>query len=135
MTRHARPGALFAMTTWGPPQQCDMREVFGGLGPWRKDIPRSGDVAIGAPGTAEALAEEDGFDVVAAADVVCPFRYDDLDQALRGLLAAAPFIVAGRERGDDVVRQRVAGCLDRFRRADGAVRLDNVFRWVVVHVR
>jgi SAM-dependent methyltransferase len=130
-----RPGALVAVSTFGPPELCDVRQILVGLGPWMNrsgcDDPRP----PGPPGTVDGLLREGGFAVVDADDLSCPFRYADPETALRGVLAAAPFVSASRRLGEAFVRQTVAARLEAYRRADGTFRLDNVFRWVLARAR
>ena len=126
-----RPDALFAVTTWGPPRGCSMRQLFSGLGPWTADRSPSDQVDAEPSGLVEELLEDRDFALVAAANLECPFRYHDVEPALCGLLSAAPFVAAGRRYGDDVVRETVASRLDRCRQPDGTIRIDNVFRWIV----
>ncbi len=129
-----RRGARLAATTWGRPEQCDMREVFAAVGAWPLPSPDAGPFGLSTPGRFERLLEAAGFSEVEAVDVSCPFYYPDIDAALRGLLSAAPFVAAIRQTSEDMVREAVDAVVLPFRRPDGSIRLDNVFRCLIARV-
>lgn len=129
-----RPGGRLVATSWGDPQSCAMAEVFAAIGAWSPARPHEGPFGLSAPGRFEGLLEAGGFSGAGGEEVPCPFRYRDLDEALRGLLSAAPFVAAAGQAGEEALRQALAEILLRHRRPDGAVHLDNVFRLVVATV-
>jgi SAM-dependent methyltransferase len=114
--RPAAPGSPVVLAGWGPPERCDTARVLGtgdgddGRGPALVDAARRAGLQVGA---------------AAAGEVACPFGYPDLDSALRGLLSTG---VPDRRAGE------LASALREFRRADGTVRMENVFRYLVARV-
>jgi hypothetical protein len=65
------------------------------------------------------------------ADVEMPFEYADLESALRGILSAGPAAKAIHAAGEGRVRDLVAAALAPYRLADGGVRLENRFRYLI----
>jgi SAM-dependent methyltransferase len=111
--RLAAPGSPVVLAGWGPPEHCDTARVLG--------------IDTGGGLTLPEAARRAGLQVgpAAAGEVACPFGYPDLDSALRGLLSTG---VPDRRAGE------LASALREFRRADGTVRMDNVFRYLVARV-
>ena len=86
--------------------------------PWQPgDIPRIRSLTLDASG-----------------EVVCSWRYADMDEAIRALLCSAGGARAARRAGVTEVRQDPAPDLARFQNPQtGTVTLDNTFRWVAAH--
>ena len=127
-----RPGGMFAATAWGRAEQCAMAEVFAAIGSWSPG--NDGRFALAAPGRFERLLEASGFSSPQAWDVACTFCYPDLEASLKGMLSAAPFVIAVRQAGEEAVRAALTGVLAPRRDSDGSIRLPNVFRCVAAAV-
>jgi SAM-dependent methyltransferase len=111
--RLAAPGSPVVLAGWGPPEHCDTARVLGADDTGGLSLPdaaRRAGLQVGA---------------AAAGEVACPFGYPDLDSALRGLLSTG---VPDRRAAE------LASALRGFRRADGTVRMENVFRYLVARV-
>ena len=129
-----RPRARLVASSWGRPEDCDMAELFAAIGTWSPANPHAGPFGLGLPGRFEALLGAAGFSEAHGEEVTCPFRYANLEQALLGLLSAAPFVAATRQVGDDAVREMLTEIMLRYRRPDGVVVLENTFRLVFATV-
>jgi ubiquinone/menaquinone biosynthesis C-methylase UbiE len=133
ITRVARPGAPVAVATWGDPQRCDNRVLIAAMGALLPPPPpgAGGPFALAPPGALEALVESAMLTAQRVLEVATPFEYPDLATAVRAGLAAGPTRAAINHAGLDRVREAATAGLEQFRRADGSVRLDNVFRVVI----
>ncbi len=124
------PGGHVVLAAWGPPERCDSAAVLGvarRLGPGRSPDP----FALSAPGALEGLAQQAGLRLVGGGRINCPFAYPDLDSAVRGLLSTGFFDAAAERAGEDAVSGELAAALSAFRGESGAVRMTNVFRYVL----
>jgi ubiquinone/menaquinone biosynthesis C-methylase UbiE len=131
--RVATPGAAVAVATWGDPDRCDGRVLIAAMGALLPPPPpgAGGPFALAAPGALEALVESAQLTAQRAIEVPAPFVYPDLATAVRANLSAGPARAAIERAGEDAARTAATGALERFLRADGSVRLDNVFRVVL----
>ena len=77
------------------------------------------------------MAADAGLTPVDIVDVACPWVYDDLDIALRGMLSAGPVERAIRASGIEKVRDAVAEAIAPYRTANGAYELRNIFRVLI----
>jgi SAM-dependent methyltransferase len=128
-----------SVAVWGDYEECDMRFVFealAALGPEPGADPEDppGPWALSAEGELERLVDGAGLRVEIGPHVACPFRYPDLETALRGLLSAGPIAAAAQTFGEQTVRDELTRVLQRFLRDDGSYRLDNQFRYVLGHL-
>lgn len=131
--RVAVPGVPVAMASWGDPQRCDARVLIAAMGSLLPPPPpgAGGPFALANPGALEALVESAGLTAEHAFEVDTPFEYPDVDTAVRANEAAGPTRAAIEQVGPDRTRQTFIAALEQFVRADGSVRLDNVFRVVI----
>jgi SAM-dependent methyltransferase len=131
--RVARPGARVAITTWGRPEQCEMRAVLGAIGSLLPPPPpgAAGPFALAAPGALEALVEAAGLTAERAIDVPTPYTHGDVDTAVRAHLASGPARRAIETAGLDATRAALVGACEQARREDGSVHFDNVFKVLV----
>lgn len=132
--RQGRPGARLVASSWGRPEDCDMAAVFAAIGAWSPASPYEGPFGLGVPGRFEGLLAAAGLSDVDGKEVACSFRYSDVDQALRGLLSAGPFVAAANQVGEEAVREALTPIVLRHRRPDGVIQLENVFRLVVATI-
>jgi len=72
-----------------------------------------------------------GLTLDASGEVVCHWRYADIDEAVRALLCSAGGARAAEAAGPDAVRDALRPPLAQFQdQRTGAVSLRNTFRWV-----
>lgn len=133
--RVAVPGAPVAVATWGDPERCEGKVLIGAVGSLLPPPPpgAGGPFALADPGALEALVEQAGLTAERALEVSAPFVYADMATAERANLSAGPTRLAINHAGIDAVRDAFATALAQFVRADGSVRIDNVFRVVIAH--
>jgi len=87
--------------------------------------------ALSAPGNLESALAHAGLTIEYAGEVVCSWRYDSMDQAVRALLCSAGGARAREAVGEQAVRRTLRRTLQPFQDPrTGAVTLDNTFRWV-----
>jgi SAM-dependent methyltransferase len=132
--RVTRPGGRVVVATWGPAEQCDATAYVRAMGSLLPPPPQPGTpgpFALSAPGALDALVREAGLSPLADNYVDCPFEYDDLETALRGLLSAGGAIRAVQSLGRAAVHDAVTKALEPYRTASGGVRMANVFHFIV----
>ncbi|MFK0257176.1 SAM-dependent methyltransferase [Streptomyces sp. NPDC090445] len=111
-----RRGGAVVLAGWGPAERCTVPAVHG-CGPVPQDL--------------DALAEAAGLVPDGSGRVFCPFGYADADSAVRGLLSTGLY---DRSCDPAQVEKELAEALHPYERADGAVWLPNIFRYVIARV-
>jgi SAM-dependent methyltransferase len=87
--------------------------------------------ALSAPGNLESALADVGLHLAGCGEVVCHWRYADMDEAVRALLCSAGGARAAEAAGPQAVRQILHQALAQFLDPEtGAVTLRNTFRWV-----
>ncbi|MEU3314448.1 methyltransferase type 11 [Streptomyces sp. NPDC001591] len=120
-----RRGGAVVLAGWGPAERCTVPAVLGG-GPVVRDL--------------DAVAEDAGLVPDGSGRVFCPFGYADTDSAVRGLLSTGMYPVAGTVAGHGgaadlaLAEKELAEALHPYERADGAVWLPNILRYVIARV-
>lgn len=152
----AAPGSTVVLTGWGPPERCATARVLrlaARLAEPRGPRPpgaRLGGRDVGArgdggddrdardgrddPAALEHLARDAGLRPDGTGQVSCPFGYPDLPSAVRGLLSTRLFDAAIDATDRDQVDKEITEALHPYRRPNGTVRMDNVFRYLVARV-
>ncbi|MET9324411.1 methyltransferase type 11 [Streptomyces sp. NPDC003038] len=127
-----RRGGAVVLADWGPAERCTVPAVLGG-GPSPRDL--------------DAVVERAGLRPEGSGRVFCPFGYADVDSAVRGLLSTGLYPVAGTGpagaaggapggMADPALAEKeLAEALHPYERADGAVWLPNIFRYVIARLR
>ena len=131
--RVARPGQRVAITTWGRPEQCEMRAVLSAIGSLLPPPPpgAGGAFALAAPGALEALVESAGLAAERAIDVTTPYTHHDFETAVRSHLSSGPARRAIDTAGLEATREAVtAVCADALQ-PDGSVTFANVFKVLI----
>jgi len=128
--RVARPGAPVVAGVWGRSEACDMLRVVGAVralgGP--RD---GGGPSLADPGVLEGLAARAGLEPDLAFDRTLALHYPDLDTFVRRVASAGPMVGAAEAHGSAAVADAVPAATAPFRRADGSVRLENEWRYLV----
>jgi SAM-dependent methyltransferase len=128
-----RAGAV-AVLTWGRREDCDIpRVIVPKLVPLMPPAPATGPTPFdwAKPGNTESMLEQAGLKVTDQGELACAFTYADVAMAWRANSAAAPFVRAARHSGDERVRAIFADAVQGFVQKNGAVVLNNKFRWVI----
>jgi SAM-dependent methyltransferase len=131
--RVTEPGAPIAVVTWGDPARSEMRDVLVAIGGLMPPPPpgAGGPFALSRPGALEELVESAGLTAGKAGEVPTPYCYPDVATAVRAQLASGPAARAAQHAGQQAVQDALTTVMTSYRQPDGAVRLDNVFRYLV----
>ncbi len=134
--RLAERGAPVVLAGWGPPERCAtarvlrMAERLGAPGRG----PNAEPARVSGRDDLEELALSAGLKLDGSGRVACPFAYSDMDSAVRGLLSTGLFDAAVAATDATQVNKELAEALHPYRRPDGTVRMDNVFRYLIARV-
>lgn len=133
LARVAKPGAPVAITTWAPPERCEMGAVLGALAAVLPPPPpgAGGPFALSGPGAVESVVEAAGLSSYHVIDVETPFTFANVETGVRALLATGPGRRAAEHAGEEASRAAVVAAFARFARPDGSVATNNVFRVLV----
>jgi SAM-dependent methyltransferase len=129
--RVVRPGGRVVASLFAAPERSQgtvVHEAMSALSPPEQ----AGDhapYALSAPGNLEAAMTAAELQVVGDGEVVCPWRYASMDDAVRGLLCSAGGARATEAAGEERVRRVLADAMRPFEHG-GGVTMRNTFRWV-----
>ena len=131
--RVTRPGGRVVASLFAAPERSQGTVVHEAMNTL---IPpgHAGDHApysLSAPGHLEAALADAGLDLAAHGEVVCHWRYQTLDDAVKALLCSAGGARAVEAAGRNAVRDVLRRVLAQFQdRQTGVITLMNTFRWV-----
>jgi SAM-dependent methyltransferase len=131
--RVAQPEAPIAIVTWGDPRRSEMRDVLAAIGGLLPPPPpgAGGPFALSHPGALEDLVRSAGLRAGQAGEVPTPYTYPNVETAVRAQSASGPAVRAAHYAGPEALRDALARVMRGYRQPDGAVRLDNVFRYLI----
>lgn len=135
LRRVLRPGGRLAITSWGRPEQVEMRDVFAAVAsamPQRP--PGGGPFAWSADGALANLLTEAGLKVIAEGGSQCDFHYLNFEAFWRAQSSAGNYQPALQAVGHDRLRQFVGEAVRPHTQPDGTIVLRNVYRWVAGQV-
>jgi SAM-dependent methyltransferase len=139
MRRVTHPDGHVCVAVWGDYENSDFRyivELLDALLPDpdadTEDLP--GPFRLSGEGQLERVMDGAGLRIELGPHVACPFRYRDLDTALRGLMSSGRMASTARTLGEEALRDALIPELQRFARDDGTYRLNNEFRYVLGHL-
>lgn len=135
LRRVVRPGGRVAVTSWGKPEQVEMRDVFAAVAnamPQRP--PGGGPFAWSADGALANLLSEARFTVIAEGGSQCDFHYPDFAAFWRAQSSAGNYQPALQAVGPERLRQIVGGAVRPYSQGNGAIVLRNVYRWAAGQV-
>lgn len=134
--RLAERGSPVVLAGWGPPERCATARVLRVAErlaePGRR--PGSEPARVSGRDDLEELARRAGLGTDGSGRVACPFAYPEMDSAVRGLVSTGLFDAAMAATDRIQVEKELTEALHPYRRPDGSVRMDNVFRYVVARV-
>lgn len=136
IARVCRPGGTVVVGMWGDPARCETDALFArlrSLAPVPPGTPAP--LMLSHEGVVEELLEAAGLQVDAGGEIACPFEFVDLDQAWTVHQSGGPMQKAIDLVGADAVRNVLEDVLEADRKPDGALRQDNVFRYVTAIAR
>ena len=131
--RVARPDAHIVIMTWGPPEEMPAASLVRALGPLLPPPPPGapGPFALSDETALRALALQAGLTPLDILDVDSPFRYPDLDTALRALASSGVAVRAAEFSGQEMVDEAHRKALAPFRQSDGRYHIAAVFRCLI----
>jgi SAM-dependent methyltransferase len=128
----AEPGTAVVLAGWGPPERCATSRVLRVATRLAEPRRSAAPVArLSGRDDLENLALAAGLRPDGSGRVSCPFGYPDLTSAVRGLLSTGLFDAAVDATDRQQVDKELAEALHPYRSADGSVRMENVFRYVI----
>lgn len=135
LRRVVKPGGRVAVTSWGRPEQVEMRDVFAAVaGAMPQPPPGGGPFAWSADGTLANLLTGAGFRVIDEGGSQCDFHYPDFAAFWRAQSSAGNYQPALQAVGQDRLRQLVSEAVHRYTQADGTILMRNVYRWAAGQV-
>ncbi|MCZ4122595.1 class I SAM-dependent methyltransferase [Streptomyces sp. H39-S7] len=131
LTEHGSPVVLAG---WGPSERCATYRVLCVAARLAEPRGHTARRRLSGRDDLEELARDAGLRPDGSGRVACPFGYPDMDSAVRGLLSTGLFDPATEATDQAQVEKELAEALHSYQRADGTVRMENVFRYVVARV-
>jgi SAM-dependent methyltransferase len=131
--RVAKPAGIIVIAVWGLPEDCEAAGHLKALGTLMPPPPPGapGPFALSEETKLKALATEAGLTPLAVVDVECPWRYPNIETALKGMLSAGPVERAIRASSYERARDAIAYAIAPYRQALGEFQLNNKFRYLV----
>ncbi|MFC9925141.1 SAM-dependent methyltransferase [Streptomyces sp. NPDC127190] len=130
----AAPGAAVVLAGWGPPERCATSSVLRVAGKLADPLRGADSWRPARRDDLEEVAQRAGLRPDGSGRVACPFGYADADSAVRGLLSTGLFDAAIAATDAKQVDKELTEALHPYRRPDGTVWMDNVFRYVIARV-
>lgn len=132
--RVVRRGGRVAVTSWGKPEQVEMRDVFAAVASALPQRPPGGPFAWSGDGALANLLSEAGFTVIAEGGSQCDFRYRDFAAFWRAQSSAGNYQPALQAVGLNRLQQIVSEAVRPYTQADGSILLRNTYRWAAGQV-
>lgn len=132
--RVVAPGGLVAATTFAEPERNESTALHLALEPLRASQPAAGGhlpYALSAPGGLEALLAAAGLQAHISGEVALVWAHDDVDAAVRAVLASGGGAMAIERAGEAAARDALTAAVAPFTRAGGRVEMHNVFRYAI----
>jgi SAM-dependent methyltransferase len=132
LARVCRPGGRVAIGVWGDPARCETEALFARLRSLAPPPPGTPTpLAISDAGVVEGLLSDAGLHVTGGAEVPLTLEFADMEQAWVRHSAAGPLQKVIELAGEDAVRSVLTEVLETDRKPDGALRQDNVMRYLI----
>lgn len=141
--RVVRAGGLVAATTFAEAERNESTALHVALEPLRGLVAAgatgtSGGAApahlpysLSAPGGLETLVSEAGLAPVSSGEVRLAWAHPTVREAVDAVLASGGGAIAIEAAGEDAARAALEQAVIPYTRADGSVRMRNVFRYVI----
>jgi SAM-dependent methyltransferase len=132
VARTSHRGSTVVLAGWGPPERCATSRVLRVAARLAEPRGPGGyEPRLSGRDDLEDLARGAGLRPDGSGRVSCPFGYPDLRNAVRGLLSTGLFDAAVAATDQQQVDKELTEALHPYRRPDGTVRMENVFRYVI----
>ncbi len=132
--RVLRPGGLIGISFWGTGTPNDMRaafKAFARLSPQEHFTSMKKLNNIAAPGAAEQMLGDSGFEPIERGERVSVIEWADRDIAWRALSSVGPAVPALRANDSTVVKEAVLEAIDHCRDVRGAYRFRSDHHFVI----
>lgn len=132
LARVARRGGRVGIGLWGAVERCESEKLFDRLRALAPPPPGTpAPLGVSNPGVVEKLLQDAGVHDLHSVEAECPFAFPDMETAWLGWASTGPLLRVIRAVGEPAVRRVVEEVVMADRKPDGALRQDNVFRFVV----
>lgn len=131
----AERGSAVVLGGWGPVERCATAGVLRVAQRLADPLRTAGGWRPSGRDDLEELADRAGLRPDGSGRVACPFGYADMASAVRGLLSTGLFDAALEVAEQRQVEKELAEALHPYQRADGAVWMPNVFRYLIARTR
>ncbi len=134
MNRVLRPGGMVGISFWGGGSPNDLRGCFKAFA---RHAPQEHFASmkrlnnIAAPGVAEQMLRESGFDVVERGSRVSTIEWPDPELAWRALSSVGPAVPALRHTDHEIVKHDVLAAIESCRDSRGGYRFRNDHHFVI----
>jgi SAM-dependent methyltransferase len=132
--RVIKPGGVVAATTFAEPARNQSTALHLALEPLRGAAPGAPahlPYGLSNPGGLERLLAEASLEPVESGEVPLSWVHDNVDRAVRAVLASGGGAMAIEAAGEDAARVALTEAAARFTRPDGSVAMRNVFRYAI----
>ena len=131
--RVARQGANVAIITWGEPEGMGVVSLIAAIKPLLPVPPpgAQGPFALSDETALREFATSADLSPVEVFDVDAPWRYPDIETALRGLKSAGVAIRAMEHTSEAAVDSAYTEAIETFHQTDGTYLIDATFRCLV----
>ena len=132
--RVVKPGGLVGATTFAEPGRNESTALHLALEPLRNAIPAGPQhlpYELSSSGGLERLLTGAGLEPVDSGEVPLAWRHDNVDEAVRAVLASGGGAMAIEAAGEASARAALERALIPFMRPDGSVSMHNVFRFAI----
>jgi SAM-dependent methyltransferase len=117
LARVTAPGGKVVITSWGPPEKCDVADVLKAVGNTLPDKPPGGGpFALSAPDALNNLLSQAGLRPHGHGETKCDFTYQNFEVCWRAFSSAGPVQGAIRAVGNEVVRSAIERAVRGFTR-------------------
>jgi SAM-dependent methyltransferase len=132
LARVCKPDGHVAVGIWGNPARCETEALFGRLRSLAPPPPGTpAPLAVSDDKVVEDLLTKADLTVRGGREVEFVIEFDDHDHAWRDHSSAGPLQRMIELAGEDAVRTVLHDVLEADRKPDGALRQNNVMRYVI----
>jgi SAM-dependent methyltransferase len=132
--RVVRPGGLVAATTFAEPERNESTALHLALEPLRAAQPAAAGhlpYSLSVAGGLEQLLTGAGLEPTVCGEVPLDWAHEDVDQAVRAVLASGGGAMAIQAAGEEAARTALTAGVQPFVGPDGTVCMHNVFRYAI----